>query len=103
MRFAATLSAGAARSSAERLDSSQSSRSRPGPDFEGETILTAVLDLGEIARGKFDFDVVGHYSRPDVFQLNVNESPMRPLLGRDRTGAKLPSRPLPRMPRPPAQ
>jgi nitrilase len=48
-----------------------------GPDFDGETILTADLDLNEIPRGKFDFDVVGHYSRPDVFQLKVNESPMR--------------------------
>jgi len=53
-----------------------------GPDFEGETILTADLDLGEIARSKFDFDVVGHYSRPDVFQLSVNEAPMRPVIGR---------------------
>jgi nitrilase len=46
-----------------------------GPHFEGETILTATLDLAEIGRGKFDFDVAGHYSRPDVFQLTVNESP----------------------------
>jgi len=46
-----------------------------GPDFEGETILVADLDLAEIGRGKFDFDVVGHYSRPDVFRLTVNESP----------------------------
>jgi nitrilase len=47
-----------------------------GPSFEGETILTAELDLNEIGRGKFDFDVAGHYSRPDVFQLVVNERPM---------------------------
>jgi nitrilase len=46
-----------------------------GPDYERETILVAELDLGEIARGKFDFDVVGHYARPDVFQLRVNERP----------------------------
>jgi nitrilase len=46
-----------------------------GPDFDGETILTADLDLGEIARGKFDFDVVGHYARPDIFQLRVNTEP----------------------------
>ena len=46
-----------------------------GPDFDGETILTADLDLGDIGRGKFDFDVAGHYSRPDVFQLVVNEAP----------------------------
>jgi nitrilase len=56
-----------------------------GPQFESETILTATLNLGEIARGKFDFDVVGHYSRPDVFQLNINETPMRPVVS--RTGA----------------
>jgi nitrilase len=47
-----------------------------GPSYEGETILTATLDLADIGRGKFDFDVVGHYSRPDVFQLVVNEAPM---------------------------
>jgi len=47
-----------------------------GPHFDGETILTADLDLKDIGRGKFDFDVVGHYCRPDVFQLTVNEAPM---------------------------
>src|SRR5512137_1897824 len=47
-----------------------------GPHFDGETILTADLDMDEIGRGKFDFDVVGHYARPDVFQLTVNEAPM---------------------------
>ena len=45
-----------------------------GPAFDGPTILTADLDLGEIARGKFDFDVAGHYARPDVFRLVVNEA-----------------------------
>lgn len=48
-----------------------------GPYFEGETILTADLDLNDIGRGKFDFDAAGHYSRPDIFQLAVNEEPMR--------------------------
>jgi nitrilase len=45
-----------------------------GPNFTCETILTADLDLNDIGRGKFDFDVTGHYSRPDVFQLIVNEA-----------------------------
>ena len=44
-----------------------------GPDYDGEAILTADLDLGDVIRGKFDFDVVGHYARPDVFRLAVNE------------------------------
>jgi len=48
-----------------------------GPDFSGETILTAELDMDEIARGKYDFDVTGHYARPDIFKLLVNEAPTR--------------------------
>jgi nitrilase len=44
-----------------------------GPLFDKEGMLFADLDLAEVARSKFDFDVVGHYARPDVFQLMVNE------------------------------
>jgi nitrilase len=44
-----------------------------GPDYSGETILTADLDPGEVAEGKFDLDVTGHYARPDVFRLQINE------------------------------
>ncbi len=46
-----------------------------GPLFDEEGILLAELDLADIARSKLDFDVVGHYARPDVFQLSVNEGP----------------------------
>ena len=56
-----------------------------GPHFDGETILTAELDLGDIGRAKFDFDVTGHYSRPDVFQLTVNEAPTKAVI---QTGNK---------------
>ena len=52
-----------------------------GPNYENECILTADLDLDDIARGKFDLDVVGHYARPDVFQLHVNEQPTPPVIG----------------------
>ena len=45
------------------------------PFYGSEQILTAEIDLAEIAEGKFDLDVVGHYARADVFQLQVNESP----------------------------
>jgi nitrilase len=51
-----------------------------GPHFEGEAILTADLDLAEIPRGKYDFDVTGHYARPDVFRLMVNEAAQRPVV-----------------------
>ena len=50
-----------------------------GPLYNEEGILYADLDLAEVARGKFDFDVVGHYARPDVFQLVVNEQTMSPV------------------------
>jgi nitrilase len=52
-----------------------------GPDFSGETILTAELDTDDIPRGTFDFDVVGHYARPDIFKLTVNEQPMPAVVG----------------------
>jgi nitrilase len=44
-----------------------------GPLRDAEGILTAELDLKDIVRGKFDLDAVGHYARPDVFSLSVNE------------------------------
>jgi nitrilase len=47
------------------------------PKYDEECILTADLDRADLARAKFDFDVVGHYSRPDVFRLEVNEQPMK--------------------------
>jgi nitrilase len=50
-----------------------------GPLYDQEGILYANLDMGEIVRAKIDFDVVGHYSRPDVFQLTVNEQAMAPV------------------------
>jgi nitrilase len=46
-----------------------------GPTYDEESLLVADLDLHEIARAKYDFDVVGHYARPDVFHLTVDESP----------------------------
>ncbi|MBL8175322.1 MAG: nitrilase [Bryobacterales bacterium] len=50
-----------------------------GPVYDAETILIADLNRNEIAEGKFDFDATGHYARPDIFQLKVNESPTPPV------------------------
>jgi nitrilase len=58
-----------------------SGRLLAGPDYDGETILVADLDLDAIARAKFDFDAVGHYARPDVFCLAVNERPTPAVTG----------------------
>ena len=59
-----------------------------GPDYEGESILTADIDLRDIARSRLDFDAVGHYARPDVFQLLVDETPRSPVTFRHAAPAR---------------
>ena len=44
-----------------------------GPLYGKEGILYAELDMDEVIQSKVDFDVVGHYSRPDIFQFEVIE------------------------------
>jgi nitrilase len=51
-----------------------------GPNFDGPCILTTELDLDEIPGGKYDFDVVGHYARPDIFRLHVNTKSASPVV-----------------------
>jgi nitrilase len=46
-----------------------------GPSFGKEEILTAELDHREIVKAKMDFDVIGHYARPDVFDLVWKKKP----------------------------
>jgi len=54
-----------------------------GPLYDTEGVLYAELDMGTIAQGRFDFDAVGHYARPDVFQLVVNEKAASPVVHKD--------------------
>jgi nitrilase len=51
-----------------------------GPVYGRECVLWADLDRADLVRAKFDFDVVGHYARPDVFRLHVNEQPTKPVV-----------------------
>ena len=48
-----------------------------GPLYDKEGILVADLDLGCLAEARYDFDVVGHYARNDVFTLIVDERPQK--------------------------
>jgi len=45
-----------------------------GPLEAEEGILYADINLNDIIKAKRMFDVVGHYSRPDVFNFNVNST-----------------------------
>ncbi len=56
-----------------------------GPNFMEETILVAELERGLLPKAKFDFDVVGHYSRPDIFRLIVDDQPKPPVATLSRT------------------
>lgn len=51
-----------------------------GPVYGEDALLTAEIDLNDIPRAQMDFDPVGHYARPDVFQLAVNTAPQRAVL-----------------------
>jgi len=48
------------------------------PLYGKEGILYADLDLNMVDYGHYDFDVVGHYNRSDVFRLTVNERAQLP-------------------------
>jgi nitrilase len=60
----------------------------PGGDFIAgpvrmrEEILYAEVDPEQLAGSRYIFDVAGHYSRPDVFELTVRQD-QRPVLRSD--------------------
>jgi len=44
-----------------------------GPLKDTAGLLTAEIDTDELVRARYDYDVVGHYARPDIFELVVDE------------------------------
>ncbi|MEC5343524.1 carbon-nitrogen hydrolase family protein [Brenneria populi] len=44
-----------------------------GPFKNDSGLISAEIDTAELKRARYDFDVVGHYARPDVFELTVDE------------------------------
>jgi nitrilase len=41
------------------------------PVYDREEILVADLDLDLVTQSRLDFDVIGHYARPDVFDFRI--------------------------------
>tara|TARA_R110002020_G_scaffold26460_58_gene85672 strand:- start:3592 stop:4518 length:927 start_codon:yes stop_codon:yes gene_type:complete len=50
-----------------------------GPLVDEEAILTAEVDMADLVGAKLDFDVAGHYARPDIFALQVDERVKSPV------------------------
>ena len=50
-----------------------------GPLWGEEGILYADLDLERVVQQRQQFDVVGHYARPDVLSLRLNRAPQSSL------------------------
>ncbi|MFJ7218029.1 carbon-nitrogen hydrolase family protein [Amycolatopsis sp. NPDC098790] len=46
-----------------------------GPLRDGEGVIKAEIDLEQIVTARKSLDVSGHYARPDVFSLTVDERP----------------------------
>jgi nitrilase len=51
-----------------------------GPLHEVHDILYAEVDLARVGTARRSLDVVGHYARPDLFQLRVNTATARPVV-----------------------
>jgi nitrilase len=50
-----------------------------GPMRKEKGILYAEVDSKRVGISKRDLDITGHYSRPDIFTLNVNTQPQSPI------------------------
>ena len=44
-----------------------------GPLTGTAGLLTAQINVDDLVQARYDFDVVGHYARPDIFELQVDQ------------------------------
>ncbi|MFC0267870.1 carbon-nitrogen hydrolase family protein [Kushneria aurantia] len=58
-----------------------------GPVFDCENIIYADISQNDVIRSKLDFDPVGHYARPDIFQLHVDIGAKEPVTSFDSFAA----------------
>ena len=50
-----------------------------GPLYQREGLISAEIDLDDIIKARYDMDATGHYSRPDIFKLSVDEAQRPPV------------------------
>ncbi|GAB4182316.1 MAG: carbon-nitrogen hydrolase family protein [Wenzhouxiangellaceae bacterium] len=50
-----------------------------GPVYDQQALLVADIDRQQIVQGQYDLDVCGHYARPDIFTLHVNQAVQQPV------------------------
>jgi len=50
-----------------------------GPVYDREALVSATIDRDDIIRARYDMDQGGHYSRPDIFRLSVDERERPPV------------------------
>jgi nitrilase len=50
-----------------------------GPLFDREGLISASINLEDIIKARYDMDPTGHYSRPDIFKLSVDEGERPPV------------------------
>jgi len=50
-----------------------------GPLWDQEGIVSAEIEIDAVTRALYDFDPVGHYSRPDIFSLHVDQRKKDPV------------------------
>ncbi|QNH77358.1 carbon-nitrogen hydrolase family protein [Pseudomonas protegens] len=46
-----------------------------GPLVGRAGLISAEIDTADLVRARYDYDVAGHYARPDVFELSVDQRP----------------------------
>ena len=44
-----------------------------GPLFKEEGLLSVEIDLDDLIKARYDMDVTGHYARPDIFELSIDD------------------------------
>jgi hypothetical protein len=68
-----------------------------GPARREETILYADITPAAVRAARRYFDPVGHYHRPDIFQLSVDTRPRTAVVVRDQPAASAPATTMPPM------